>query len=174
MNIISCLPTINTPSGLAYLMVSSAHFPGKSKAKDSGRESIAAVGGGGVREGPGGKGTGTVPLEDSGPGSELPRPACACVFEHCMCTCKHTNTTCLALFFQPQMFFVANSHKMTLFRQFFPCCYLISFLTNYSKLFTFLIPEVISVSAGGSHPAHYHRLTLQAGRSSCREVHPQP
>lgn len=47
MNIISCLPTINTPSGLAYLMVSSAHFPGKSKAKDSGRESIAAVVGGG-------------------------------------------------------------------------------------------------------------------------------
>lgn len=80
------------------------------------------------------------------------------VCEHHMCACKHTSTTRLALFFQPQMFPVANSHKMPLFRQFFPCCYLISSLTNYSKLFAFLIPEVISLSAGGSHPAHYHRL----------------
>lgn len=48
MNIISCLPTIHTPSGLAYLMVSGAHFPGKSEAKDSGRESMAAVGAGGA------------------------------------------------------------------------------------------------------------------------------
>lgn len=67
------------------------------------------------------------------------------------------------LCFQPQMFSVANSHEMTFFRQFFPCCYLISFLTNYFTLFIFLVPEVISVSARGSHPAHYCRVTLQAG-----------
>lgn len=57
------------------------------------------------------------------------------------------------LFFQPQMFSVADSHKMTLFQQFFPCCYLISSLTNYSKLFASPIPEVISLSAGGSPPS---------------------
>lgn len=92
------------------------------------------------------------------PGFALPSPTCACVCEHHMCTCKHTSTTRLALFSQPQMFSVANFYKMTLFRQFFPCCYLISSLTNYSKLFAFLIPKVISLSAGGSHPARYHRL----------------
>lgn len=107
------------------------------------------------------------------PGCVLPSPACACVIARHMYTCKHTNTTCLALFFQPQIFSVANSYKMTLFRQFFLCCYLIGFLTNYCKLFAFLIPEVISVSAGGSHPAHYQRLPQQTGRSCYREVHPQ-
>lgn len=127
------------------------------------------------------KGARTLPLEDLAACLHATQSCwcirvCACVCKCCTHTHEHTSTSHLALFFQPQMFSVANFHKMTLSQQFFPCCYFnISFLTNYSKLFTFLIPEVISLSVGGSHPTPYHKCSPhRLQRSSChREVHPR-
>ena len=69
------------------------------------------------------------------------------------------------------MFSVANFHKVTLFQQFFPCCYFISFLTHYFKLFTFLIPKVISPSAGREPPSPFsYILTLQATEKSIQAL----
>lgn len=74
-----------------------------------------------------------------------------------------TDTSHLALSLGPQMFPVADSHKMTLFRQFSPYCYLTCSLTNYSKLLPFLKPEVTPVPAGGPGPPSplTQTLTLQ-------------
>lgn len=72
-----------------------------------------------------------------------------CPGGQCTHTHEHTNASYVARF-STQMFSVANSHKMT-----FPIVLslmLLSFLTNYSKLFTFLIHEVIPLRGRDRQP----------------------
>ena len=142
---------------MAYQTVCIACFPGKlKKKKRSGREGWAHDGiprsqGAGLCPG----GLCSLALSHSA----LHRH----VWGHHGCTHAHTNTSHLALFLGPQMFPVADAHKMTLFRQFSPYCYLICSLTNYSKLLPFLKPKVIPVPAGGPDPPSplTQMLTLQ-------------
>lgn len=78
---------------------------------------------------------------------------------------RHTNASYVARF-STQMFSVANSHKMT-----FPTVLslmLLSFLTNYSKLFTFLIHEGIPLRGRGRQP-----VITNTPPAAAREVRPQ-
>lgn len=90
------------------------------------------------------------PTQKTRPGRRLgartgrPCPGGQCTHAH-----GHTNASDLARF-SAQMFSVANSHKMT-----FPTVLslmLLSFLTNYSKLFTSLRHEVIPLRGRGHQP----------------------
>lgn len=86
-----------------------------------------------------------------------------CPGGQCTHTHAHTNARYVARF-PTHMVSVANSHKMT-----FPTVLsltLLSFLTNYLKLFTFLRHEAIPPRGRGRQP-------VITNTCSSRDVHPQ-